>query len=185
MKGVTKVRRLLSLGAAIVAGFVLTTEAGAAGFTIYGGWRMGSFEVKRDGTLRGAIDAFGQPGSRVRNGEICTVRWKRHGLKIVFYNLGGFNPCRPAYGYFSTAKARGAGWKTNRALRIGDRQRRLRNLYPGATLHPAMPNFWPSGWWLVRRTSQFGTGGSYPGLLAHMRDRRVAAFHVRYPAGGD
>jgi hypothetical protein len=42
-----------------------------------------------------------------------------------------------------------AGWETNRALRIGDRQRRLRNLYPGATFHPAMTNFWPSGWWLV------------------------------------
>jgi hypothetical protein len=185
MKGVTKVRRLSSLGAAIVAGFVLTAEAGAAGFTIHGDWRMGSFKVKRDGTLRGAIDAFGQPGSRERNGEICTVRWARHGLKIVFYNLGGFNPCRPAHGFFSRARARGAGWETDRALRIGDRQRRLRNLYPGATFHPAMPNFWPSGWWLVRRTSQFGTGGSYPGLLAHMQDRRVAAFHVRYPAGGD
>jgi hypothetical protein len=43
----------------------------------------------------------------------------------------------------------------------------------------------PSGWWLVTRTSQFSTGGSYPGLLAHIQDRRVAAFHVRYPAGGD
>jgi hypothetical protein len=175
----------LTIGAVVTLSLVLVASAGAAVFTIHGDWRMGTFKVKRDGTLRGAIDAFGPTGSRDRNGEVCTVRWPRHGLKIVFYNLGGLNPCKPANGFFSNARARGPHWNTNRDLAIGDRRHRLKNLYPGAKFHGAMHNFWPSGWWLVRRTSQFGSGGSYPGLLAHMHDHRVAAFHVRYPAGGD
>lgn len=154
-------------------------------FTIRGDWKMGSFAVKRDGTLRGAIDAFGRPGDRDRNGVACTVRWPRHGLRIHFYNLGGNNPCRPAFGFFSNARAKGPHWRTNRELEIGDRLRRLRNLYPNATFHPAEPGFWPAGWWLVRRTSPIGTGGHYPGLLAKMQDRRVLQFRVRYPAGGD
>jgi hypothetical protein len=169
----------------MTAALALTGSAGSAVFTIHGDWRMGSFRVKGDGTLGGAIDAFGKPGSRDRNGGACTVRWARHGLKIVFYNLGGSNPCRPATGFFSNARARGQHWETDKGLRIGDRQRRLRNLYPNAKFHRALPNFYPSGWWLVPRRSQFGTGGLYPGLLAHMRDRRVVSFHVRYPAGGD
>ena len=98
----------LMVGAAVVAiAFALAASASAAVFTIHGDWKMGSFKVKRDGTLGGAIDAFGEPGSRDRNGEVCTVRWARHGLKIVFYNLGGLNPCKPANGFFSNARARG------------------------------------------------------------------------------
>jgi hypothetical protein len=77
--------------------------------------------------------------------------------------LGGLNRCKPANGFFSNTRARGPHWKTDRHLAIGDRKRRLKNLYPGAEFHGAMHNFWPSGWWLVKRTSQFGSGGSYPG----------------------
>jgi hypothetical protein len=175
-----------TISLAILAALLLVpASAGAAVFTIHGDWKMGSFAVKRDGTLGGAIDAFGRPASRDRDGEACTVRWPRHGLRMHFYNLGGLNPCRRATGHFSNARARGPHWNTNRGLRIGDRQRRLRNLYPGADFHPALPLYWPAGWWLVTRKSPFGTGGRYPGLLARMRDHRVAAFHVRYPAGGD
>jgi hypothetical protein len=178
-------KALVIATATAVAGLVVASAASAAGFTIRGDWRMGSFAVKSDGTLRGAIDAFGSPSSKERNHEICTVRWARHGLRIVFYNLGGNNPCRPRFGFFSNARAKSPGWDTNRGLRIGDRQRRLKRLYPGATFHSANSPFWPAGWWLVTRRSQFGTGGSYPGLLAVMNDRRVTAFQVRYPAGGD
>jgi len=82
----------LTIGAVVTLSLVLVASAGAAVFTIHGDWKMGSFKVKRDGTLRGAIDAFGPTGSRDRNGEVCTVRWPRHGLKIVFYNLGRVEP---------------------------------------------------------------------------------------------
>jgi hypothetical protein len=180
-----RVTKALTATLATAAALIFSAAAGAHTLTIRGDWKMSSFAVKRDGTLGGAIDAFGQPGTRNRNGEVCTVRWPRHGLKIVFYNLGGHNPCRPAFGFFSNARAKGPHWRTNRGLEIGDRQRRLRNLYPNATFHPRQRFSWPAGWWLVTRQSQFGTGGSYPGLLARMQDRHVVAFHVRYPAGGD
>ncbi|HEY7003758.1 MAG TPA: hypothetical protein VH281_05710 [Gaiellaceae bacterium] len=178
---------MLKSGVALtaLAALVVASSAGAAVFTIRGDWRMGSFAVKKDGTLGGAVEAFGQPGAKVRNGEVCTVRWSRHGLRIVFYNLGGRNPCSGKFGFFSNARARGPHWVTNRGLAIGDRERRLENRYPNAKFHPAERGFWPAGWWLVRRRSQFGTGGFYPGLLAHMHNRRVQAFHVRFPAGGD
>jgi hypothetical protein len=180
---------LRKLGIGVAAAAVLLIWAASANahtFTIHGDWKIGSFLVKDDGTLRGAIDAFGQPTDRDRRfgGSACIVRWPQHGLKITFYNLGGRNPCRPAYGFFSNARAHGPHWETNRDLAIGDRRRRLRDLYPGATYHSAESGS-PAGWWLVRRRSPFGTGGYYPGLLATLEDRRVDAFHVRYPAGGD
>ncbi len=100
---------------ATAAALIFSAAAGAHTFTIGGDWKMSSFAVKRDGTLGGAIDAFGQPGSRDRNGEICPRRWPHHGLRIVFYNLGGNNPCRGAFGFFSNARAKGPHWRT-----IGD-----------------------------------------------------------------
>ena len=181
----TKLITAIAAGALLL---VASASASAHTFTIHGDWKIGSFQVKRDGTLRGAIDAFGRPGDRDRRygGQVCIVRWPRHGLKIGFYNLGGNDACRGRYGFFSEARARGPHWVTNRDLAIGDRRRRLRNLYPGARYHEAGPGgSWPAGWWLVRRESPFGTGGYYPGLLATLEDRRVDAFFVRYPAGGD
>jgi hypothetical protein len=176
----------LAIGVAVMAVMLIAAASASAHvFTIRGDWKMGSFAVKRDGTLRGAIAAFGQPGSRDRNGSVCTVRWGRHGLKIVFYNLGGKNPCRPAFGFFSKARAKGPHWRTGLGLEVGAWRGRLKNLYPNARHHRAERGFWPAGWWLVRRWSPIGTGGYYPGLLTQMADRRVAAFHVRYPAGGD
>jgi hypothetical protein len=171
--------------AVVLTTFALSASASATIFTISGDWKMGSFAVKRDGKLRGAVDAFGQPSSKVRNGEVCTVRWSQHGLRIGFYNLGGHNPCRGRYGFFSNARATGPHWKTNRGLAIGDSSDRLQNLYPKAKFHSSEPGFWPAGWWLVKRPNQFGTAGSYPGLLAHMHGGDVGAFHVRYAAGGD
>ena len=177
--------RLFITTAAVLTALVVSSSAAAAVFTIRGDWKMGSFAVKRDGTLRGAVDAFGEPSAKARNGEVCTVRWSRHGLRIVFYNLGGRNPCRGKYGFFSNARAKGPHWKTNRGLGVGDSESRLQNLYPKAKFHSSKQGFWPAGWWLVRRESQFGTGGHYPGLLAHMHDDEVQAFYVRYAAGGD
>jgi hypothetical protein len=169
----------------VVVALAATASASAHVFTIRGDWRIGSFAVKSDGTLGGAIDAFGQPGSRERHGIACTVRWPRHGLRIGFYNLGGQNPCRAKFGFFSNARAKGPHWRTNRGLEIGDTQRRLRNLYPGALFHSGEESPYPPSWWLVTRLSQVGTGAEYPGLLAIVSDRRVAQFQVRYPAGGD
>ena len=51
--------------------------------------------------------------------------------------------------------------------------------------HRGLRFFWPAGYWLVPRAERFGTGGTYPGLLAETRGGRVVGFHVRYQAGGD
>jgi len=177
--------KLVAATVVVLTALVVASSSAAAVFTIRGDWKMGAFAVKRDGTLRGAVDAFGLPSQKSRNGEVCTVRWSQHGLRIVFYNLGGNNPCRGKFGFFSNARAKGPHWKTNRDLAVGDSERRLENLYPHAKFHPSEPGFWPAGWWLVRRANQFGTPGSYPGLLAHMHGGDVQSFSVRYAAGGD
>jgi hypothetical protein len=90
------VRRLVIGVAAGAVMFIAAAPASAHVFTIKGDWKMGSFLVKRDGTLRGAIDAFGAPGDRDRRygGSACIVRWPSHGLKMAFYNLGGQDACR-------------------------------------------------------------------------------------------
>lgn len=171
--------------AAVAVAFVVAAPASAHVFTIHGDWKIGSFLVKRDGTLGGAIEAFGQPKSRKRHGVSCTVRWPQHGLRIGFYNLGGERPCTREFGFFSNARAKGTHWETNRGLAIGERQHRLRSLYPNAVFHSAEESVFPPSWWLVTRQSQVGTGGEYPGLLAITQDRRVVQFQVRFPAGGD
>jgi hypothetical protein len=71
------------------------------------------FAVKQDGSLRAAIRALGPPGRVVWTSSItCRVSWRRLGIAMRFYNLGGADPCRPRYGRFSHAVARGAGWHT-------------------------------------------------------------------------
>jgi hypothetical protein len=179
------VKRLVTVIAAAAVALTAATSASAHVFTIHGDWKIGSFAVKRDGTLRGAVDAFGQPGSRTRHGEACTVRWPQHGLRIGFYNLGGHNPCLGRFGFFSNARAKGPHWRTNRGLEIGDLQSRLRDLYPNALFHSGEESVFPPSWWLVVRRSPFGTGGQYPGLLAVTQDRRITQFQVRFAAGGD
>jgi hypothetical protein len=174
----------LILAVAIVAMLLPAAPSGAHVFTIHGAWRIGDFAVKRNGTLAGAIRAFGDPGSRHRRGESCVVRWPGHGLKMLFYNLGGNNPCRGRTGFFAKARAKGPHWRTDRGLERADRQRRLVRLYPHARFH-GTGAAWPPGWWLVRRHFHFGARQPYPGLLATIKGRRVRAFQVRFPAGGD
>ena len=161
-------------------------HASAISFVVRGDTRIGTFAVKADGRLSGAIRAFGEPDSMRGRAESCTASWSSYGLTIYFYNLGGQNACSPQYGYFSRAIMRGDRWRTASGLRIGAPARRIRHYYPRAAWHSGERHFWPSGWWLVVRPSPFGPGDvPYPGLLAETRNGRVSGFHVRYPAGGD
>ena len=146
---------------------------------------IAGFRVKPNGKLTGAIAALGTPTSKQRifsHGEGCLVRWRHLGVRMVFYNLGGQNPCSPRFGYFSDATAVGSRWRTGKGLRIRDPVRRLRTLYPRASYHSRGLY---RGWWLVSRRAPFGERGTYPGLLARTRDQRVVTFIVTYPAGGD
>ena len=162
----------------VLAATLALVPSAQAALVIQGDAKLGSFEVKRDGTLRGAIEAFGRPGSLRRSGLTCYARWSTLRLRITFYNLGGRNPCVPRWGNFGRAEIVGRDWQTRSGLRIGDPLRALRARYPQARPHPPY-------WWLVVRRSPFGLGGTYPGLSAKVRDGRVVAFVVQYPAGGD
>ena len=148
---------------------------------------MGSFPVRADGTLGGALRAFGEPTTlrRGARGAACRASWAAHRLTIDFYNLGGQNACHPRYGYFLRAIAAGREWRTSKGLKIGDSVSRLTILYRRARFQAGERGFWPAGWWLVPRRYPYGGGGAYPGLLAQTRRGRVVAFHVRYHTGGD
>ena len=175
--------------AAVVTAILITlvgasTADAAVSFVIQSDGKIGSFAVKADGSLAGAIRAFGQPKVR-RTGEACRATWAPHGLTMSFYNLGGANPCTPRFGRFSKAVMHGTRWRTDKGLRIGMSSRLIRRYYPRATFHRGLRFYWPSGWWLVTRRELFGGGGTHPGLLAATARGSVVSFQVRYPAGGD
>jgi hypothetical protein len=145
---------------------------------VRGDVQIGRYRVQRDGTLDGAIRTLGTPTSlrRGRYGE-CTAHWQPIGLRIVFYNLGGQNPCLRQYGYFSTATMVGRHWVTARGLRLGDPARKLHVLYS--------PRRFTGSWaWLLSRYYR-PYDGRYPGLAAKIHRGWVTALRVRYPAGGD
>lgn len=166
---------------------VSPAAASAPSFVVQSDLKIGSFAVKANGTLAGAISAFGEPNSRRPVfSEACTVTWRSYGLTILFNNFGGQNPCSPQYGYFSRAIMRGQRWRSAHGLRIGMSSSRVRRYYPHAIWRTGLRGYWPTGWWLITRTSPFGSGNtSYPGLLAEARKGRIVSLQVRFPAGGD
>jgi hypothetical protein len=164
----------------------VAADAQAPSFVVQSDVKIGRFAVKRERTLGAAQRAFGQPTSIRRGQQVtCVAAWRPYGLTIQFYNLGGQNPCTPRYGFFARAFLQGTRWRTARGVGVGASVSALRRLYPAARFHPGMRGERPAGWWLVTRTSPFGLGGTYPGLLATTRSGAVSSFQVRYPAGGD
>src|SRR5918992_1421145 len=166
------VASIASISALIGAG---AATAATPSLVIAGDEKIGSFAVKADGSLGGAIRAFGQPKLR-RTGEACRATWAPFGLTMSFYNLGGANPCAPRFGRFSKAIMHGTRWRTDKRLRIGMSSRLIRRYYPRATFHRGLRFYWPSGWWLVTRRELFGGSGTYPGLLAETARGTVASF---------
>jgi hypothetical protein len=155
-------------------------------YPVAGDERIGSFRVKSDGTLGGAIRAFGRPTTLKRTSDSsCTAVWRPISLALHVYNLGGQDACAPRFGFFNRAIMRGPAWRTTKGLRAGDPVAKLRRLYPRARFHRGLRFFYPAGYWLVERVDRFGAGGTYPALLAETRGGRVSGFHVRYQAGGD
>jgi hypothetical protein len=141
---------------------------------------IGDFHPGRNATLGAAIGVFGPPSTIAEGsqGASCRTLWPGIGLRILFVNLGGGSACDPALGKSQLARAFDPRWRTARGLRIGDPQRRLRRLYPGATRHGR-------SWWLVKGINVFGTGNPYPLLRATMSDRRVRSFGLAIGAAGD
>jgi hypothetical protein len=184
--GVSRLAATLAVVTAAVAVAIAAAQS-ATSFVVRGDVRIGGFAVKADGSLAGAIRAFGSPSSKRRPfPSACTATWSGYGLTIGFYNLGGADPCTPSGGRFSRAVMHGKRWRTSKGLRVGMVTSRVRRYYPRATWHRGLRSYWPTGWWLVTRPSRIGLGDSkYPGLLAETRNGRVVSLQVRYPAGGD
>lgn len=166
--------------ALLVGLLALSVDAAAApgSSVVRGDVQIGRYLVQRDGTLGGAIRAFGRPSSLVRSDITCLARWPARGVRISFYNLGGQNPCNGRYGYFGEAIITGRSWRTGKGLRIGDPARRVTQLYGP----PRRSGVWV---WLVTRRSPVGGNVPYSGLSAKIQNGRVAAFRVKYQAGGD
>ena len=177
--------RLLS--ALVLISLVTATTAHAHIFAVRGDQMIGAYAVRADGSLAGAIRAFGEPSSRrsTFGTQACNVAWQRHGLTIAFYNLGLGQACEPDAGRFGRAILRGEHWMTTKRLRVGESVTKLRRLYPTAKLEPGLRGFWPTGYWLLPRYSRLGEGGFYPGLLANVRNGRIVEFQVRFAGGGD
>ena len=94
----------------------------------------------------------------------------------MFANFGGGGPC--ARGRAQTARAFGDRWRTAKGLRVGQRLRRLRNLYPTATRHG-------DAWWLVTAQSEIGMPHRYPVLSATVLGGTVRSFSLQILAAGD
>jgi hypothetical protein len=108
----------------------------------------------------------------------CRAVWRSIGLTLGYLDLAGGNPCR--VGGMVTATATSTAWRTNRGLRIGDRIRRLRLLYPRAK-RVTTPPF--GGWWLITRHTCPTTGAqAYPGLRARTSPSKVFALIVSVAA---
>ncbi len=140
---------------------------------------IGTFFAGGRDTLGAAVGAFGQPDRREFNTLVnaCTATWAAIGLRMVFVNFVGDDPCGNTTGFFVKATMRSPGmWKTERGLRLGSDVTLLRQLYRRATYDQIGAN-----WWLITRLkrSAGGRGSHFPGLLAHIRDARVVSFTVR------
>jgi hypothetical protein len=141
---------------------------------------IGDFHPGRDPTLQAATTVFGPPTKIVRTSDVsCRVLYGAIGLRFAFVNLGGGGGCDPVLTKSQVARAFDPSWHTGKGLQIGDRQRKLRRLYPGATRHGR-------SWWLVRGRNIFGVGQRpYAVLRATMKGRRVNSFALQIGAAGE
>jgi hypothetical protein len=141
---------------------------------------IADFQPRRDATLAAANRVFGPPPKVVRTSDVsCRVLYRAIGLRFSFVNLGGGGGCTPEFTQSQVARAFDPRWRTGKGLQIGDRQRMLRRLYPGATRRGR-------SWWLVWGRNIVGVGRRPSAVLrATMKNRRVASFAVQIGAAGE
>ncbi len=163
---------------AVCAAAAVAVSAAAAGgvHVIQGDRNAGGIRIARS-TPADVKKLFGAPStSRVLSAQSCLQSWKPARLVVHFFTFEG-KPCARGVALIVTVTGR-AAWRTAVGLRVGDSAARLRTLYPRARLRTGFPG--DNGYWLVTRQvcAEVG-GGTYPGLLARMRNGRVAALVAR------
>jgi len=174
-------RRLICLPL-LVAALALTLPVVAGSLNksmvIQGNAQIGSYKLRIDPTLQGAIEVFGTPKIR-RERFGCTARWVGQGISMSFYNLGGQDACKPQYGYFRFATITAKGWRTVKGLGIGDTSYKMHALYRRVR--------WDTQQWagISFNTQAMFVHGAYSTVQAKIMNGRVVAFRVWYPAGGE
>ena len=165
--------RVFAVAVLATASLAVPAVAASPPFVVHGDRAVGGLQIAR-GTLADARIRFGSP-STVRSrasGVECDAGWNRLGLKLVFLDFSG-RACDDGVLVTATITNRSA-WRTAVGLRVGDPVARLLRLYPRASLHRASPPW--TGYWLVTRRTCAEVGSiPYPGLLARVRNSRVAA----------
>ncbi len=174
----------------VLIGFALLTghadaDALNKSYVIQGNTQIGSYKLRVDPTLQGAIEVFGTPTRVKRTGpqgwNACAARWAAHGINIWFYNLAGQDSCKPQYGAFGSATMTDKRWRTLKGLRIGDTYQKLTRLYS--------PRHFRGKWAVLvseirRADCSLPKGCLFPMVEAKVMNGRVVAFRVNYTAGG-
>ena len=151
---------------------------------VVAGWNTGQ-------PLQAAIKALGDPTSLTPadNEKSCNALWPEIKVTADFYNLGGKDACSPSGGYLRIAFIRGVQWETTEGLRIGDPEKRVKELYPKARKRvprgPYSDSIDTRGWLLVPYYSPIGDGGWASPLVAVTDDGRVTSFRIDAYAGGE
>lgn len=127
--------------------------------------RIGTYRYASSVGMKGytrAVAAFGRPSSRGTDNplesNLCTVRWRRLGVDVVFVTSAP-RPCprtRKGRGAWYGSRVYTRAWHTERGLRVGDRESRIRRLYPDAKFRDRPPN--PPFWSLLRERHPYPIG---------------------------
>jgi lysophospholipase L1-like esterase len=133
-------------------------------------------------TVGNAISTFGSPRFRGQSygAPGCLLRWPSFSLTGTSDDFGGGPPCGGEAGIVELSVL-GGRWRTNRGLRVGDSDSRLRRLYPTAYVDPYKEHTMV----LVEERSVVGTSGTIPRLSATIIDTEVASISIHIYGAGE
>jgi hypothetical protein len=136
-------------------------------------------------TRRNAIKAFGRPDGKDPRG--CPNKWKKLGLRMVAADFGGGPTCAGRT-RIQSLTITGAGWQTERGLRIGDSLDRVRELYPELVSYRSLgldARVFRYSWGLVFEPSEINGPPGVDRLSAEIRKRKVVSLRVSPYGAGD
>lgn len=180
---------------AVLAATALASTAAAAPHVIVarpGGATVAGVSMPRAHTLEALTAKWGPARLNREAYENCTADFARLGLHVELANLGGADPCTPRGGLVQWISTRGA-WRTDKGLRVGDPEARVRARHPRAFARSG--GFFVGGdrtWHLAPSPEPCGPGcdnanASVMRSVAQVvvKNGRVRAFVIVIGAAGD
>lgn len=139
---------------------------------------LGGWHVRAHPEYGKAVYALGKPTSLSSEGNPCTARWAKLGLRILFTSFGGATSCADSNAQTAVIKgpAGRRAWRTQRGLRVGDTLARLRRLYPNARRKPGARVI------VYQQDPYIGDGSIVTALVRH---KRVASLQLWLGGAGD